>query len=474
MNRAVSLRGDMTVPGDKSITHRSCMFGAIAQGTSVVVTNALGRDNLSCIRVLGQLGVRISGTLTPEMLELASDEGLLKDDATRFTASSDGTCRLTIVGNGFDGLQAPKEILDCGNSGTFARLLTGLLAGRPFEAELTGDASLVTRPFERVTEPLSAMGAWFSGDMLPFKMRGGTLRPINYGSPRATAQVKSAVLIAGLQCDGNVSVTEPNQSRDHTERMLSSMGVKLEEQKTADGRWQVRIVERPKALQPLDIAVPGDFSSASFFLVAASIIPGSDLTIRNIGYNPSRIGLLHILQRMGADITVLNERLVAGEKVADFHVRAAALRATDINAEDVVLAIDEIPILSVAAAVAQGVTKITGAKELRVKETDRLAVMADVLESFGVHCEQYEDGMKVPGLPSLVEEFAAGKRKQPPADAPWRTSGDHRIAMSGSVLETLLFGQFEIADQKAVETSFPGFSRHLNGVVTERVCEGSK
>jgi 3-phosphoshikimate 1-carboxyvinyltransferase len=468
----VSLRGEISVPGDKSITHRACIFGAIANGSSVVVTNALGRDNMASIRVLQQLGVEICGELNHAMYKLAKEEGLqhfslLENSEDKELDSIYGSlCKIEIKGKGFSGLQPALGPFDCGNSGTFARLLTGLLAGQKFESEIIGDHSLSSRPFKRVTDPLSKMGVWFSGDRLPMKIRGGNLTAITYDSAQASAQVKSAILLAGLQVKNSLiqtSISEPHRSRDHTERMLSAMGVKLQEKEDDSGRWNVKILEVPEQLAALEVRVPGDFSAAAFFLVAASIMPNSEITIRNVGINPTRIGLLFLLQKMGANIKIQNERLVAGERVCDFIVRSSILNGITLNEKDVVLAIDEIPILAVAASFANGITEVSGAKELRVKETDRISVTADVIRSFGVEVEEFEDGMRIFGNPELLKNSPS----LPSSSIPWRLSGDHRIAMSGAIMENTLTGSFCMLDTKAVETSFPNFSNILKGLTTK-------
>lgn len=456
MTTVKPLQGRTSVPADKSISHRAVMFSSVAEGTSEVRATLLGRDNLATIRIMRQLGVTISGQFNAQARALAAEEGL-----TDFSESPDGFCRLTIHGKGFGALRSPESVLDCGNSGTTSRLLCGLLAGCALDAELTGDESLIKRPFKRVTEPLSQMGAKFSGDMLPLKITRAekALGGIEYRSPKASAQVKSAILLAGLKSSGEVRVIEPVQSRDHTERMLAAMGTEVTAGRTADNAWSVALPP-PGArlpLKPLNLEVPGDFSSAAFLIVLASIVPGSDITITNVGYNPTRIGLLHILRRMGADIENLNQRVVGGEEVADLRVRSAKLRATTVDADDVVLAIDEIPILSVAAAFAEGQTLISGAEELRVKESDRLTKTAQVLTSFGVDVEELPDGLRIRGQ--------TGVSQTPVDDLPWQGSGDHRIAMSAAVLRYALCGECVLTDQPAVETSFPGFLDCISGLI---------
>ncbi|MCB0324794.1 MAG: 3-phosphoshikimate 1-carboxyvinyltransferase [Bdellovibrionales bacterium] len=447
MKKPVPLQGAVTVPADKSISHRSILFSACANGESHVRASLMGRDNLASIRIMRQLGVRFEGEFNAQALAMAEEEGI-----AGFTESGDALCRLRIFGEGFEGLRMPTAALDCGNSGTTARLLTGLLAGCEFSATLTGDHSLVKRPFRRVTEPLSQMGASFSGDMLPLTMTGGALKGIEYLSPKASAQVKSAILLAGLRAQGAVSVSESVQSRDHTERMLTAMGCAVRGEETPNGRWLVSLPTEAERLplRPLDFEVPGDFSAAAFPLVAAAVTPGSEVEILGVGFNPTRIGLYHILRRMGADIEAMNARVVGGEEVVDLRVRYSRLHGVEVTADDVVLAIDEIPILAVAAAFADGETLIAGAEELRVKESDRLAMTAQVLQSFGATVSETPDGLRISGKPGL--------RAQAPSEkVAWRTSGDHRIAMSGAVLQYAACGSLNLSDQSAVETSFPGF-----------------
>jgi 3-phosphoshikimate 1-carboxyvinyltransferase len=446
------LSGQISVPADKSITHRAVMFGSLAKGRSRIRTSSLGRDNLASVRIMRQLGVEVEGSLSEKVFSLAAEEGL-----PGFKKSPDSFCELIINGQGFEALKAPVGVLDCGNSGTTARLLTGVLAGRLFSAQVTGDDSLRKRPFKRVTDPLRQMGANFSGDCLPFTVSGGQLKGIDFVSPRASAQVKSALLLAGLQAQGRTTVTEPRQSRDHTERMFQAMGCELQAEGQENGSWQVMLPMGQQVLRPLDITVPGDFSAAAFLIVAASIIPGSHVRIVGLGFNHTRIGLYQILRRMGAKINVLNMRLVGGEEVVDLEVRSAELHGVNVTEGDVVLAIDEIPILAVACALAEGTSRISGAGDLRVKESDRLAMTAALLSSFSYVVEEQSDGLIIHGNPEVKGLNTCAKSEPPDQNAPWRLSGDHRIAMSGAVLELALCGQFCVQDLKAVETSFPEF-----------------
>ena len=412
------LIGSLRVPGDKSISHRAIMLGALADGVTQVAGFLEGADAISTMNVFRALGVRIEGP----------HEG-----------------RVTVHGVGLHGLQGAAAALDCGNAGTAMRLLMGLLAGQRFESVLVGDESLSRRPMRRVAEPLASMGA-------DIQTRDGTppvrispverLRGIDFEMPVASAQVKSAVLLAGLYADGETSVTEPAPTRDHTERMLAGFGVRV----TRDGgRVALRGGQR---LTATSIDVPGDISSAAFFLVGASIAPGSDLLLEHVGVNPTRTGVLEILRLMGADIELLRPREVGGEPVADLRVRSAALRGIEVPPELVPLAIDEFPALFVAAACASGRTVVTGAQELRVKESDRIAVMADGLRALGVDAQPTPDGMVVQGRGGAPTVFGAGEIA---------SHGDHRIAMSFAMSALRAAGPLLIRDTANVATSFPGF-----------------
>lgn len=457
------LQGEISVPADKSITHRAIILASIAEGTSTIHAENLGRDNLATWRVMSQLGVNIQGMLPEKTLKLARDEGLEKIQAMAYRPAGTEACDLTIHGRGILSLQASQKELNCGNSGTTARLLSGLLAAYPFASHFNGDASLIRRPFRRIMEPLTQMGAKFSGASLPYTVQGAALGGIDFTSQHASAQVKGAILLAGLQAYGNVVVTEPVQSRDHTERMLQAMGCVLLEKAKEKGIWQVSLPpkEERTPLSPQQFTIPGDFSSATFFLVAASILPDSHVKICNVGFNPTRIGAYHILRHMGADIIIGNRRSVAGEDVVDLVVRTSTLTGVKITPEDVVLAIDEIPALSVAALFAKGETMIDGARELRVKESDRLSMIASLIENFSGKVEEFEDGLLISGSPSLMgsknrprdtHDLKTGKET-----SPWRRSGDHRIAMSGAIAELAICGGFAMQDLPAVETSFPTF-----------------
>lgn len=410
-----ALTGTLRVPGDKSISHRAIMLGALAQGTTRVHGFLEGEDALATVAAFRAMGVQIDGP-------------------------ADG--QVTVHGVGLHGLRAPSAALDLGNAGTGMRLLCGLLAGQPFDSELTGDASLCSRPMGRVIDPLTAMGAQINsaaGGRPPLRIRGGlSLRGMHYDLPMASAQVKSCVLLAGLYSEGETSVTEPAPTRDHTERMLGGFGYALRRDGAAVA------LRGGGELRACDIDVPADISSAAFFLVGASIAPGSDLTLQHVGINPTRTGVINILRQMGADITLSNEREVGGEPVADLRVRHAPLRGIDIPVEQVPLAIDEFPVLFVAAACAQGTTRLRGAQELRVKESDRIAAMAEGLATLGVSNEMRDDGIDIEG----TDQLGGGE---------FRTFGDHRIAMSFAIAALRASERISVLDCEHVATSFPGF-----------------
>ncbi len=409
------LRGSLRVPGDKSISHRSIMFGALAEGEIEVNGFLEGTDCLATLSAFRQLGVRID--------TLAAGH-------------------VRIHGVGLHGLQAARQPLDLGNSGTAMRLMTGILAGQPFDSVLIGDESLSRRPMRRVTEPLKRMGASIEtteAGTPPIHIYGGReLVGIEYMMPVASAQVKSAVLLAGLYAHGKTCVTEPAPTRDHTERMLMGMGYGLERQE------HVVCLHGGGHLCGGRINVPADISSAAFFMVGASVTPGSDLLLEHVGMNPTRIGVIEILRLMGANIELLNEREESAEPVADIRVRHAALQGIDIPEALVPLAIDEFPVLFVAAACAQGVTRLSGAAELRVKESDRIQVMADGLQALGIRTEVMPDGLVIEGR----GYFDGGEVE---------THGDHRVAMAFVIAGLVARGEIIIHDCANVETSFPSF-----------------
>ena len=408
------LRGRLRVPGDKSISHRCIMLGSLAEGVTRVSGFLEGDDSLATLNAFRQMGVRILGP----------DQG-----------------RLEIRGVGMHGLTPPQEPLDLGNSGTSMRLLSGLLAGQKFPVTLTGDSSLSGRPMLRITEPLSRMGASIASTgngTAPLVIRPvDHLCGIDYRMPVASAQVKSCLLLAGLYASGQTCVTEPAPTRDHTERMLQGFGYPLRR----DGSRVC--LEGGGRLLGGEVDVPADISSAAFFLVAATIAEGSDLLLEHVGMNPTRDGVIAILQLMGADIEVLDRRLVGGEPVADLRVRSARLHGIRIPEAQVPLAIDEFPALFVAAACAEGETLLTGAEELRVKESDRIQVMADGLSVLGVDARPTADGMLIRG------GGLSGGRVD--------SHGDHRIAMAFAVAALRARGQVTIDDCDNVNTSFPGF-----------------
>lgn len=412
---AVSVQGQMAVPGDKSVSHRSIMLGAIARGETVVTGLLRGEDNMATLHAFRAMGIEVT------------DDGKT----------------LRIGGKGLHGLQEPGDVLDCGNSGTSMRLLTGLLAGQRFYSVLTGDQYLRRRPMRRVIQPLSSMGGLIygrdGGEKAPLAIVGQALKGIDYSTPVASAQIKSALLLAGLYADGVTCVREPHLSRDHSERMLRYFGADISV--NADGSVTVR---GGKELKGGEIVVPGDISSAAFFLVAGLIVPGSELLITGVGVNPTRTGIIDILQAMGGDIQLTNQRELSGEPVADLLVRSSRLQGTVIDGELVTRAIDELPIACIAAAMAEGTTVIRDAKELRVKETDRIRAMAVNLAAAGIAVVEAEDGMFVTGR----ETFDA---------CTVQSFGDHRIAMSFIVAGLRSRGGISVEDVSCINTSFPVF-----------------
>ena len=414
------LRGTLEIPGDKSVSHRSVMFAALADGTSTIDGFLEGEDTRATAAIFERMGVRIE---TPS------------------------ASRRIVHGVGVDGLKPAGGPLDCGNAGTGMRLLAGLLAGQAFDSVLVGDASLSRRPMRRVTGPLAQMGARIdtgADGTPPLHIHGNQpLQGIDYTLPVASAQVKSAILLAGLYAQGETSVVEPHPTRDYTERMLAAFGVDID---FSPGRARLRGGQR---LRAADIAVPADFSSAAFFLVAASIVPGSELRLKAVGLNPRRTGLLHALRLMGADITEHNPSVHGGEPVADLLVRYAPLRGIEVPEALVPDMIDEFPALFVAAACAEGPTVVRGAAELRVKESDRLAAMAGGLRTLGLRVDETPDGATIhPG---------------PMQGGTIESQHDHRIAMSFCVAGQRCAGQVQVRDVATVATSFPGFDQLARG-----------
>ena len=409
-----ALHGAVRVAGDKSISHRSIMLGSLAEGVTEVNGFLEGDDCLATMNAFRAMGV---------------------------TIDHHGEGRVRIEGAGLKGLKKPAGPLDLGNSGTSMRLLAGICAGQAFDVTLTGDASLSKRPMRRVTEPLEAMGARIetaAGGTPPLKIAGGhPLKGMDYVLPMASAQVKSCVLLAGMYAEGETCTTEPAPTRDHTERMLNGFGYSVQRQGAR------ACLQGGGKLTAARLDVPADISSAAFFMVGASIAPNSDITLENVGINPTRDGVITILREMGANIEVLNPREVCGEPVADIRVRAARLHGIAIPEAQVPLAIDEFPAIFVAAACAEGTTVLTGAEELRVKESDRIQVMADGLQALGISAEPTPDGIRIQG-----GQLGAGTVQ---------SHGDHRISMSFAMAALRARGEIIIEDCANVNTSFPGF-----------------
>lgn len=426
------LKGSISLPGDKSVTHRAIILTALAEGVSTVSSYCRGEDCLNTMRAFQALGVRIDES--PDVLQ--------------------------VYGKGMWGLTEPTGPIDCGNSGTGIRLITGVLAGQDFFTVLTGDESIRRRPMGRVVKPLRTMGATIAGrkggELAPLAITGTRLKGITYQSPVASAQVKSSLLLAGLFADGVTTITEPRLSRDHTERMFSYFGIPFRRESCSvsiEGRPAVRWAGKP-------VVVPGDLSAAAFFIVGATIVPGSDVTIRTVGMNPTRTGILDVLLSMGAQIEILNPREEAGEPVADLRVRSAPLHGVPIGPELIPQTIDEFPIICVAAAVAEGITTVTGAEELRVKESDRIATMAAELRAMGARIEERADGMVIYGLGQ------AGRNGRL-AGATCSSHGDHRVAMSVAIGGLTATSSTVVRDTACIDTSFPRFESKLLELLTE-------
>lgn len=417
--------GELSVPGDKSISHRSIMFGAISKGLTEVSNFLQGADCLSTISCFQKLGIDIENH----------------------------NSHVLIHGKGLHGLKQPSGILDVGNSGTTTRLISGILAGQPFESILDGDDSIRKRPMKRIFTPLSQMGAEFQcfqpeqfpdsqtlsdSNCAPFSIRGGQLHGIHYQSPVASAQVKSAVLLAGLYADGQTSVTEPVLSRNHTELMLSGFGAEIHSEGTTAS------IQPEPDLQGQKINVPGDISSAAYFIALGLITPHSEILIKNVGINPTRNGIIRAALAMGGDLTLLNERTVSGEPVADILVKSSSLHGTVIEGDIIPTLIDEIPILAVMAAFAEGTTIIRDAEELRVKESDRIAVITENLKAMGVSITPANDGMTIDGGRQLHS-------------AQIRTHQDHRIAMAFTIAGLNAPGETTLDDETCVAISYPSF-----------------
>jgi len=414
------LRGHIRVPGDKSISHRALLLGAIADGKSQVRNLLPAADCLATLRCLRALGVDIE-----------------EPDPTT----------LIVHGRGLRGLRSPDGPLNCERSGTTMRLLSGILAGQPFPATLTGSPQLLRRPMSRVVTPLRQMGARIADtdSHAPLHIQGGNLRGIEYTLPVASAQVKSAVLLAGLYADGPTVVHEPGPARDHTERMLRAMGCELQ---IANHKLQITSCERLKAL---DFLVPGDASSAAFLMVAAVLVPGSEVVIEGVGVNPTRTGLLEVLRWMGAEVALTSERMASGEPVADLSVRSGTLQGVEVGGETVVRMIDEFPVLAVAATQAQGTTLVRDAAELRVKESDRIATAVAELRRLGACIEERPHGFVVHGPTPL-------------RGAVVQSYGDHRLAMALAVAGLLADGETTVQGANCITDSFPGFAETMRAI----------
>ena len=412
---AVSFRGAVAVPGDKSISHRAVLIGSICEGETVVRGFGRSEDTESTVRAMRVLGVEIE---------------------------EEGTDTLRVHGVGLTGLSAPEQPIECGNAGTLVRLLAGVLAGQAWQQfELVGDESLSARPMGRIAEPLTQMGAGVetADGHLPLGIEGRPLRGIEYELPVASAQVKSCVLLAGLYADGETLVRERIPTRDHTERMLRAAGARL---RTSPGRVAVQPSER---LELGEVEVPGDISSAAPLILAATLLPASELIVSGVGVNPTRTGFLDVLERMGARISVFNRRTAAGEPVADLSISHSELVATEIEADEVPRLVDELPLFVLAASMAHGDSRVRGAEELRAKETDRIAAVTSGLRAIGAHVTETRDGFRIRGVPTR------------PRGGRMSSAGDHRIAMLGAASGLASRDGVEIEGADAVAISFPGF-----------------
>ena len=419
---AKGLTGKINIPGDKSISHRAVMFGSIANGTTTITNFLLGEDCLSTISCFQKLGVDIHQ----------------EED------------RITIVGRGLSGLQEPSEVLDVGNSGTTIRLLMGILAGRAFHATLVGDHSIGRRPMTRVTIPLSQMGAQIdgrkNGEFVPISIRGKDLTGINYTLPVASAQIKSSILFAGLQASGMTTLHEPAKSRDHTERMIRQFGGEAE-----SSGLTVKI-KGPQQLTAADVYVPGDISSAAFFLVAGAIVPNSEIVLKNVGLNPTRTGIIDVMKAMGANISISAKENNTNEPIGDIRIQSSKLTGTVIEGELIPRLIDEIPIIALLATQATGKTIIKDAHELKVKETNRIDTVVNELSKLGAAIEATSDGMIIYGNSKLTSGKVA-------------SHGDHRIGMMLSIAALVSSGQVILDDAEAIAVSYPEFFKDLNSLL---------
>ncbi len=412
-------RGAVRVPGDKSISHRGVMLGAIADGVTKISGFLMGADCLSTIDCFRKMGIEI---------EIAGDT-------------------VTVYGKGMHGLTCPAETLYTGNSGTTTRLLTGLLSAQPFDCTITGDASICKRPMGRITKPLALMGAQIENEYCPLIIRGSALHGMDYQMTVASAQVKTALILAAMYADGTTVIHEKEKSRDHSELMLSAMGANI----AVDGLDIT--VNKTEKLQPLNIEVPGDISSAAFFMVLAAIMPDAEITIVNVGLNPTRTGIIDVFEAMGADMTILNEHTSAGERIGDIRVRRSKLHATEIGGALIPRLIDEIPVIAAMALFAEGTTVIRDAAELKVKESNRIDAVVTELKKCGADIEATEEGMIIRG----------GK---PLHSADFNSYADHRIAMTMTVLAQVIDGASTIDDAECVRISYPEFYNDLKSLET--------
>ena len=420
LGRITGLKGEIRIPGDKSISHRAIMLGAIASGNTTIDNFLQGADCLATIECFRRLGIDIE-----------------QNDS-----------KVIVHGKGLHGLQPPSDILDTGNSGTTTRLLAGILAGQSFESKLSGDHSLNSRPMKRIVDPLTQMGANIASilrnDCAPLYIAPAVLHGIHYQSPVSSAQVKSCILLAGLYADGATAVTEPNLSRNHTELMLNAFGAKVSTNHSLEGAAATATIQPCQELYGQKINVPGDISSAAYFIAAGLLVPDSEILIRNVGVNPTRAGILKVCEDMGGDITLLNQRTETGELIADILVRTSQLHGTTISGDIIPALIDEIPVIAVMAAMAEGTTVIKDASELKVKETDRIETVTDNLKSMGGDVTATKDGMIING----------GK---PLHGASIHTLLDHRIAMAFTIAALVADGTTRILDSHCVDVSYPSF-----------------
>jgi 3-phosphoshikimate 1-carboxyvinyltransferase len=415
-----SLRGDITIPPDKSLSHRAVMFNSLADGKANISNFLMGEDCLSTISVLRELGVKI---------EVSNNN-------------------VTTYGKGINSLSKPEKILDVGNSGTTIRLMSGILAGRNFDCTLDGDSSIRKRPMNRIIKPLNMMGANISAnnnnDNAPIHFNGGILKRIDYALPVASAQLKSALILAGLRSENGIKITEKATSRDHTERLLLNMGADIK----TNG---LEITVNPSEIESRDIIVPGDISSASFWLVAASIHNDAELTIRNVGINKTRSGIISVLKRMGASIEFFNEKDFSGEPACDIYVKTSSLQGTEISGKEIPLLIDEIPIIALAAVFAEGQTKIVDAEELRYKESDRISLTVNWMKSAGAQVEELQDGMVITGNGTII-------------GGNFSSNGDHRLAMTLGIASLVSKNEITVSNPEASNVSYPGFWEYLNNL----------